>query len=196
MTLPIAVCVSGRGSNLQALIDAIQGGRLDAQIVLVASSRPDAPALDRARRAGFAIGIFKVTSSTRDQAQSAMGHAIRNAGARVVVLAGYDRILADSFWDAIGQIPVINVHPSLLPAFGKLNGKKVHEAVIAAGATETGVTVHRAHRGLLDEGEIVVQRRVPVLAGDTPEVLAERVLAEEHEALVDAVGRFVPAVRA
>ena len=194
MKLPIAVCVSGRGSNLQALIDATQSGRLDAEIVLVASSRSDVPALERAKRAGIATGIFTVTRDTRERAQGAMGHAIRNAGARLVVLAGYDRILADSFWDAIGEIPVINVHPSLLPAFGKLNGMKVHEAVIAAGASETGATVHRAHRGMLDEGEIVAQRRVPVLAGDSPEVLAERVLAEEHEALVDAVGRFTLAL--
>lgn len=194
MTLPIAVCVSGRGSNLQALIDATQGGRLDAAIVLVASSRGDAPALERAKRAGIATGIFRVTSATRDQAQGAMGHAIRNSGARLIVLAGYDRILADSFWDAIGEIPVINVHPSLLPAFGKLSGMKVHEAVIAAGVSETGATVHRAHRGMLDEGEVVAQRRVPVLAGDTPEVLAERVLAQEHEALVDAARRFALAL--
>jgi phosphoribosylglycinamide formyltransferase-1 len=192
MKLPIAVCVSGRGSNLQALIDAVQAGRLDAEIVLVCSSKEEALALDRARKAGIPTGIFKVTSSTRDQAQGAMGHAIRNAGARLIVLAGYDRILADSFWDTVGEIPVINIHPSLLPAFGKLNGMKVHEAVIAAGVKETGATVHRAHRGMLDEGEIVAQRRVPVLAGDTPEVLAERVLAEEHEALVEAVARFAP----
>jgi phosphoribosylglycinamide formyltransferase-1 len=192
MALQVAVCVSGRGSNLQALIDATQSGRLDAEVVLVASSRADAPALERAKRAGIATGTFRVTSSTRDQAQAAMGHAIRNAGARLVVLAGYDRILADTFWDAIGEIPVINIHPSLLPAFGKLNGMKVHEAVIAAGVTETGATVHRAYRGKLDEGEIVAQRRVPVLAGDTPERLAERVLAEEHQVLVEAVARFTP----
>ncbi len=191
MAFPLAVLVSGRGSNLQALIDAIQERRLDAEIVLVASSRADVPALDRARRAGIPTGLFKVTSSTREQAQAAMGHAVRNAGARLVVLAGYDRILADPFWDAIGQVPVINIHPSLLPAFGGLNGMKVHEAVIAARATESGATVHRAHRGSLDAGEIVVQRRVPVLPDDTPETLAERVLAVEHEAIVAAVRRLL-----
>lgn len=190
--LPVAVCVSGRGSNLQALIDATRDGRLDAEIVLVASSRPDALALERAKRVGIPTGIFKVNSATRAQAQAAMGHAIRNAGARLVVLAGYDRILADAFWDALGAVPVINIHPSLLPAFGALNGMKVHEAVIAAGVAETGVTVHRAYRGKLDEGEVVLQRRVPVLPGDTPESLATRVLAVEHEAIVEAVSRFVP----
>lgn len=191
VTLPIAVCVSGRGSNLQALIDAIEAGRLDARIVLVASSRQDAPALERAGRAGVPTAVFPVTNATRAEAQGAMGRAIRDAGARLVVLAGYDRYLADAFWDAVGDVPVINIHPSLLPAFGGLNGMKVHEAVIAAGATESGATVHRALRGRLDEGEILVQRRVPVLPGDTPRALAEGVLAEEHLALVDAVALFV-----
>ena len=185
--LPIAVAASGRGSNLQALIDAIADRRLDAEIVLVASSRPDAPALDRAQRAGIATGTFKVTSATRSQAQAAMGHALRNAGARLVVLAGYDRILVDAFWDALGEIPVINIHPSLLPAFAGLNNMKVHEAVIASGATETGVTVHRALRGKLDEGQIVLQRRVAVMPDDTAETLAARVLTVEHDAIVDAV---------
>ncbi len=190
MTLPIAVCVSGRGSNLQALIDAIRDGRLDARIVLVASSRSQVPALERADKAGIPSAVFPVTGATRSETQAAMGKAIAASGARVVVLAGYDRILADAFWDAVGDVPVVNIHPSLLPAFGGLNGMKVHEAVIAAGATESGATVHRAHRGKLDEGEILVQRRVPVLPGDTPETLAERVLGAEHGALVEAVAQL------
>lgn len=193
MARPIAVCVSGRGSNLQALIDAIAERRLDAHIVLVASSRADVPALERAQRAGLPCRVFPVTNATRETAQGAMGAAIAESGARLVVLGGYDRILADGFWDALGDVPVINIHPSLLPAFGGLNGMKVHQAVIAAGATGSGATVHRAHRGTLDDGEILVQKRVPVLPGDTPETLADRVLAAEHEALVEAVARFVPA---
>lgn len=190
---PIAVCVSGRGSNLQALIDAIAGGRLGARIVLVASSRADAKALGRARAAGLAARAFPVTRASRDDAQREMGAAIREAGARLVVLAGYDRILADAFWDALGDVPVINIHPSLLPAFGGLSDMRVHEAVIASGVSETGVTVHRAGRGTLDEGALVVQRRVPLLPGDTPATLAARVLAVEHEAIVEAVARLVPA---
>ena len=192
MTLSVAVCVSGRGSNLQALIDAIEAKRLDAEIVLVASSKENVVALQRAKSAGIPTAIFKVTRSSREQSQAAMAHAIRNSGARLVVLAGYDRILADGFWDALGDIPVINIHPSLLPAFARLNDMKVHEAVIASGARETGVTVHRAQKGTLDEGEIVVQRSVTVAPTDTPETLAARVLAVEHEAIVEAVARFVP----
>jgi phosphoribosylglycinamide formyltransferase-1 len=190
VALPTAVCVSGRGSNLQSLIDAITAGRLDAKIVLVVSSRPDVQAVERAAAAGIPTAIFKVTNATREESQRAMGIAIRSAGARLIVLAGYDRILADAFWDEIGDIPVINIHPSLLPAFGGLNNMKVHEAVIAAGVAESGATVHRAYRGMLDEGEIVTQRRVPVVAGDTPETLAARVLEAEHQAIVDAVSAF------
>ncbi|HET8568907.1 MAG TPA: phosphoribosylglycinamide formyltransferase [Candidatus Limnocylindria bacterium] len=190
MTFPVAVCVSGRGTNLQALIDATAGGRLPARIVLVASSRDMVPALARAKRAGLPYAVFPVTAEGRGDAQRAMGEAIVAAGARLVVLAGYDRILADPFWGAIGDIPVINIHPSLLPAFGGLNRLKVHEAVLAAGVKETGATVHRANRGKLDEGEIIVQRSVPVLPGDDPLTLEQRVLETEHAALVEAVARF------
>lgn len=195
MTLPIAVCVSGRGTNLQALIDAIAGGRLDARIVFVASSRKSAPALDRAIAAGIPCKAFPpAANGGREAAQALMASSIAREGAELIVLAGFDRILVDAFWDRIGDVPVINIHPSLLPAFGKLNGMAVHEAVLAAGATETGATVHRAHRGLLDEGEILLQRRVPVRPGDTPESLAERVLAVEHEVLVEAVAGLTRAL--
>ncbi|HEX4743498.1 MAG TPA: phosphoribosylglycinamide formyltransferase [Candidatus Limnocylindria bacterium] len=193
MTLPIAVCVSGRGTNLQALIDAIADGRLDARIVFVASSRKNAPALDRAIAAGIPCRAFPpAANGGRDAAQALMATAIAGEGAELVVLAGYDRILSDAFWDRLGDIPVINIHPSLLPAFGGLGmmGIKVHEAVLAAAQRETGATVHRAHRGLLDAGEILMQRRVPVLPGDDAETLAARVLAVEHELLVEAVRRF------
>ena len=193
MTLPIAVCVSGRGTNLQALIDAIAQGRLDARIVFVAASRKSTPALDRAIAAGIPSRAFPpAANGGREAAQTLMAAAIAGEGAELVVLAGYDRILSDAFWDRLGDIPVINIHPSLLPAFGGLGmmGPKVHEAVLAAGAAETGATVHRAHRGGLDEGEILVQRPVAVLAGDTVESLAARVLAVEHEILVEAVSRF------
>src|SRR5688572_6955206 len=193
MTLPIAVCVSGRGSNLQALIDAIAERRLDARIVFVASSKKNAPALDRAIAAGIPCRAFPpAANGGREAAQTLMAAAIVAEGAELVVLAGYDRILSDGFWERLGDVPVINIHPSLLPAFGGVGmmGPKVHEAVLAAGATETGATVHRAHRGMLDEGEILAQRAVPVIQGDDAEALNARVLAVEHEILVEAVGRF------
>lgn len=192
MTLRVGVCVSGRGTNLQAILDASRDGRLDAQVVYVASSRKSAPALERATAAGVPAEAFPpAANGGRDAAQQLMARRLVAAEVELVVLAGYDRILGDAFWEVLGErVPVINVHPSLLPAFGGLNRLRVHEAVLAAGVSETGCTVHRAHRGMLDEGEIIVQRRVPVLAGDDPETLEARVLAEEHVAIVEAVATF------
>jgi phosphoribosylglycinamide formyltransferase-1 len=191
MTLRVGVCVSGRGTNLQALLEACRDRRLDAQIVYVASSRKNAPALERAKAAGVPAEAFPpAANGGRDAAQQLMARRLVSADVELVVLAGYDRILTDPFWDVLGDVPVINIHPSLLPAFGGLNRLKVHEAVLAAGVSETGCTVHRAHRGMLDEGEIVVQRRVPVEPGDDPETLEARVLVAEHEAIVDAVAGF------
>jgi phosphoribosylglycinamide formyltransferase-1 len=192
VTLNIGVCVSGRGTNLQAILDACRDGRLDATVVYVGSSRKGAPALERAKAAGVPAEAFPpAANGGRDAAQQLMARRLVAAGVELVVLAGYDRILADPFWDVLGDVPVINVHPSLLPAFGGLNRLKVHEAVLAAGVAETGCSVHRAHRGMLDEGEILVQRRVPVLRGDDPETLEARVLEAEHLAIVDAVALFV-----
>lgn len=191
MTLRVGVCVSGRGTNLQAILDACREGRMDARVVYVGSSRKSAPALERAKIAGVPAEAFPpAANGGRDAAQQLMARRLVAADVELVVLAGYDRILADPFWDVLGDVPVINIHPSLLPAFGGLNRLKVHEAVLAAGVTETGCTVHRAHRGMLDAGETLVQRRVPVLPGDDPEALEARVLAAEHSALVDAVAVF------
>ena len=192
MTLRVGVCVSGRGTNLQAILDACRNGQVDGRVVYVGSSRKRAPALERARAAGVPAEAFPpAANGGRDAAQQLMGRRLVGAEVELVVLAGYDRILGDAFWDVLGDVPVINVHPSLLPAFGGLNRLQVHEAVLAAGVTETGCTVHRAHRGMLDEGETIVQRRVPVLPGDDPETLEARVLQQEHIAIVDAVRQFV-----
>jgi phosphoribosylglycinamide formyltransferase 1 len=191
VTLRIGVCVSGRGSNLQALLDACRDGRLDARVVYVGASRKSAPALERARSAGVpAEGFPPAANGGRDAAQLLMASRLVGADVELVVLAGYDRILCDEFFARLGSVPVINIHPALLPAFGGLNGIKVHEAVLAAGMGETGCTVHRAHAGQLDAGEILVQRRVPVVPGDDAETLAARVLEQEHVALVDAVAQF------
>ncbi|HTJ59568.1 MAG TPA: phosphoribosylglycinamide formyltransferase [Candidatus Saccharimonadales bacterium] len=192
MTLRVGVCVSGRGTNLQAIIDACSDGRLDARVVYVGSSRKSAPALERAKAAGVPAEAFPpAANGGRDAAQQLMARRLVAADVELVVLAGYDRILGDAFWDVLGdEVPVINIHPSLLPAFGGLNRLAVHEAVLAAGVSETGCTVHRAHRGMLDAGETIVQRRVPVLLGDDPERLEARVLGEEHVAIVEAVALF------
>lgn len=193
MTLPVGVLVSGRGTNLQAILDACASGRLDARVVLVASDRPAIPALERASRAGAATAVFdEAAIGSRKAAHSAIADALRARGVQLVVLAGFARILDASFFEHLGAVPVINVHPALLPRFGGrgMIGAKVHAAVLASGEKESGATVHRAEPGKVDEGEILVQRRVPVLAGDTPDTLADRVLAQEHEALIGAISLF------
>lgn len=187
MTLRVAVLVSGRGTNLQALLDA-QDARFT--VILVCANRDRIPALERAARAGVPAAVF--ADDDRVVAQSAMAGALREARVDLVVLAGFDRILAPEFFTTLGDVPVISTHPSLLPRFGGrgMIGLRVHEAVLAAGERETGCTVFRTRPHGLDEGEVLAQRRVKVLLGDTPETLEARVLAEEHRAIVDAVRSF------
>lgn len=192
MTFPIGVLVSGRGTNLQALLDACTSGALDARVVYVASNRANVPALIRARRAGVAHGAFTADAyPTRAAAQEAIASALVDAGARLVVLAGFDHILTPGFFVRLAGVPVINIHPALLPLFGGrgMHGDRVHAAVLAANAKESGVTVHRVHPDTVDLGEVIVQRRVPVHEGDDVATLSARVLAVEHEAIVEAVRR-------
>ncbi len=188
--LRIGVLVSGRGTNLQALLDA-QGGEF--RVLLVGSNRAGVAALGRARRAGVDAQVFAGAAG-----EAPMASALRDAGVDLVVLAGFDRILEPAFFDALGEVPVISTHPSLLPKFGGrgMIGLRVHEAVLAAGERESGCTVFRTRPDVLDEGEILAQRRVPVLESDTPRTLEARVLAAEHEALVDVVRRFAIGARA
>src|SRR5439155_1524003 len=188
------VLVSGRGSNLQAILDACASGELDARVAIVVSNHAGVPALQRAALAGVPSAVFTLrTYSDRAAAHSAMATAIAGVGAELVVLAGFDHILAPIFLRLRG-VPVINLHPALLPLFGGrgMHGDRVHEAVLASGATESGCTVHRVHPETVDLGEVVVQRRVPVEPDDTAATLAARVLEQEHGAIVDAIRRFVP----
>ena len=196
MTLPIGVLVSGRGSNLQAILDACAAHALDARVVFVACNRENTPALIRAERAGVRRGTFTSAKyGSRSVAHGAIADNLVMAGARLVVLAGFDHILEPIFFVKLGGRPVINIHPALLPFFGGkgMHGDKVHAAVLAAKATESGVTVHRVHPDTVDMGEVIVQRRVPVLDGDDVNALSGRVLAVEHQAIVEAIRRFTPA---
>ncbi|HUQ42665.1 MAG TPA: phosphoribosylglycinamide formyltransferase [Candidatus Limnocylindrales bacterium] len=195
MTLPIGVLVSGRGTNLQAILDACATGGIGARVVFIASNRENVPALIRAERAGVRRGTFTVAKyGTRAAAHGAIADNLAMAGARLVVLAGFDHILEPIFFVKLAGIPVINVHPALLPFFGGkgMHGDKVHDAVLRAKAKESGVTVHRVHPDTVDLGEVIVQRRVPVLESDDVPTLSARVLAVEHEAIVEAIRRFVP----
>ena len=196
MTARVAVLVSGRGSNLQALLAAITAGALDARIVYVASNHADVPALEHARASGVSCGVFEAPQipGGRVAAQAAMVEALAASRPDLVVLAGFDRILEDVVFEKLAGVPLLNIHPSLLPKHGGpgMLGARVHAAVLAAGERESGCTVHLVERGVVDGGRIVLQRRVPVLPGDDVEALAARVLREEHVALVKAVRTFGP----
>ena len=173
----VAVAVSGGGSNLQALLDSLPAAG-PARIALVLSNSAKAGGLARAEAKGVTTAVL------RDHASGAEWLALLEAhGIELIVLAGYLKLVPPEVIAAFrGRI--VNVHPALLPAFGGpgMYGKRVHEAVIAAGATESGCTVHLVDEEY-DRGEILAQARVPVLPGDTAESLAARVLAEEHRLL-------------
>ena len=176
--LRIGALASGGGSNLQAIIDAVADGRLDAEIVLTISNNSRSTALKRARDAG--IPAKHISGATHPDPDAAIADALANRGVELVALAGYMKKLGPR---ALGRFPnrVVNIHPSLLPKFGGrgMYGGRVHAAVLAAGERETGVTVHLAN-GEYDRGPIIAQSRLPVFADDTPETLAARVLEREH----------------
>lgn len=184
--LPIAVLASGRGSNLQALIDAIEDGRLAARIVLVASDRPGCVALARAERHGIATWASRPHQhASRAAFDRALFDAVAHSGAELVVCAGYMRIVgADSVARFAGRI--INIHPSLLPRYPGLD---THARVLAAGDAEHGASVH-VLTPELDAGPVLAQARVPVLDGDDAEGLAARVLAREHPLLIAVTALF------
>jgi len=175
-TLKVAVLVSGRGSNLQALIDACAAPEFPAEIAVVISNVEGVYALERARLAGIPCGVIDHRAfAGREPFELAVHAALVEAGAEVVCLAGFMRLLTDGFVE-LWRDRLINIHPSLLPAF---RGLHVHERVIAAGARFSGCTVHFV-RPAMDDGPIIVQAVVPVHAHDDADRLAARVLAEEH----------------
>jgi phosphoribosylglycinamide formyltransferase-1 len=187
----LGVLVSGRGSNLQALIDRSADGSLPADIVVVASNRPSAAALGRAREAGIQTRAFPQSAygglAERDAALCAYLVANR---VELLVLAGYDRVLARVVLDTFRH-RIINIHPSLLPAFaGTL---RAPAEALAHGVKVTGCTVHFVDDNL-DAGPIILQRAVPVEDDDTAETLAARILVEEHRILSEAI-RLIAAGR-
>lgn len=179
----LAVFLSGSGSTLQNLLDRCGDGRLAATVIGVVSSKPDAFGVERARRAGVPV----VIAEKAGRSETAFA-AAREWQADLVILAGWLHLL-NVPPDFRGR--VLNVHPSLLPKYGGkgMYGRHVHEAVLAAGDAESGCTVHLVD-DTYDTGPLVLQRRVPVLPGDTPDTLAERVQAAEREALPLAIAQF------
>ncbi|MCH4027014.1 MAG: phosphoribosylglycinamide formyltransferase [Acetobacter fabarum] len=174
---PVAILLSGRGSNATALITAAQDPDFPARICLVLSNNPDAPGLDMARAAGLPTLAIDHRSFGKDRAahERAIHAALEDSGAQAVCLAGYMRLLTPYLTTAwAGRM--LNIHPSLLPSFPGLH---THERALAAGVRLHGCTVHLVTEGM-DEGPILGQAAVPVLSGDTPDLLAARVLQQEH----------------
>ncbi len=189
MPMKLAVCVSGRGSNLVALLEALAGSS-QADVVLVLSNRADAPALELARGRGIAAESL---DDHRDATEWL--RRLRTHGVELIVLAGYLKLVPPGVIAAYRD-RILNVHPALLPDFGGpgMYGHHVHEAVIRSGATVSGATVHLVDEAY-DRGQILAQARVPVLPDDTPATLAARVLRAEHRLLPAVVLRAAEAGR-
>ncbi|HWW82831.1 MAG TPA: phosphoribosylglycinamide formyltransferase [Vicinamibacterales bacterium] len=172
----IAVLVSGRGSNLQSIIDAVAHGRLDARVAVVISNRATAFGLERARAAGIeALHIDPREYSGRDAYDAAIVAALSARRVELVCLAGFMRVVGPVLLDAFPD-RILNIHPSLLPSFPGLHAQR---QALEHGVRVSGATVHLVTREL-DDGPIVLQAGVPVLEGDTVEMLSERILVEEH----------------
>ena len=178
--LKVAVLVSGGGTNLQAIIDAVNEGKItNAEISLVISNNKNAYALERAKNAGIAsMCISPKEYATRDDFHVALTKTLKNEGVDLVVLAGYLVAIPEML---VKEFPnkIINVHPSLIPSFCGVGyyGLKVHEAALARGIKVTGATVHFVDCGM-DTGPIILQKAVDIEAGDTPEVLQRRVMEQ------------------
>jgi phosphoribosylglycinamide formyltransferase-1 len=180
----IAVLISGRGSNLQALIDAVSDGRLRAEIAVVISNRADAQGLERARAANIdTLTIPHRDFPTRDAFEAVLVRELRVRDVSLICLAGFMRLLGPTFLDAFPN-RILNIHPSLLPAFPGVDAQR---QAWDHGAKIAGATVHFV-TGELDGGPIITQRAIPVLDDDTPETLAARILDVEHRIYPEAVG--------
>lgn len=202
--MKIAVLVSGGGTNLQALIDYEKNTKdCPYKIQIVIADTKKAFALERAQKAGietkivspFAVlGEEKAKQTSKEEKRIAVSDAAlkaaKDAGCDAIVLAGWLTVLSGKIIEEYSN-RIVNLHPALLPKFGGVGmwGHNVHEAVLAAGETESGCTVHLVDSGC-DTGKILVQKKVPVLKGDTPETLYARIAPEEHKAMVEGVCRL------
>lgn len=191
MSTRIAVLCSGGGSNLQAIIDAVEAGKIDGEIVLVIANASKAYALERARNHGIpAMFISKKQAGSTEAFNDEILRQLQAVNAELVVLAGYLPIVGGQIVRAY-EHRIINIHPALIPSFCGVGmyGHHVHEAVLAYGAKISGATTHFVDEQV-DHGGVIMQKSVPVLEGDTPEALAARVLEVEHEILPESVRLF------
>jgi phosphoribosylglycinamide formyltransferase 1 len=179
----LGVLISGRGSNLKAIIDAIAQKRLDASIAIVISNRAGAPGLEHARRAGIETLVIDHRSfKSREDYDRVLVKELKDRGVALVCLAGFMRLLSPVMVAAFPN-RILNIHPSLLPKYAGLHPQ---QQALDDGATVSGATVHFVNTEL-DAGPIVLQREVPVLKGDTERTLADRILEVEHALYPDAI---------
>ncbi len=182
----LGILLSGRGSNFLAIADSVAARRTPAQIALVVSNRAEAPGIAAARDRGLPHVVFPSKGRAREEHDREVVAALRSAGVELVCLAGYMRLLSPEFIRAFPQ-RILNIHPSLLPAFPGLDAQK---QALEYGVKITGCTVHFVDEHL-DHGPIIVQRSVPVLDGDTVETLSARILEQEHIAYTEAINRVL-----
>jgi phosphoribosylglycinamide formyltransferase 1 len=181
----LGILLSGRGSNFEAIADSIQAGRLPAEIAIVISNRPDAPGLESAKRRGLNARLIPSKGRVREEHDAEVVAALKEAKVDLVCLAGYMRLLSPEFVRAFPNC-IINIHPSLLPAFPGLEAQK---QAIEYGAKVSGCTVHFVDEHL-DHGPIILQKTVPVLDTDDEHSLAERILEQEHIAYTEALNKL------
>lgn len=185
--MKIGILISGRGSNMVALVDAVKSGEIRAsEIAVVISDKADAAGLARARERGVETVVVERNGRARHEHDAEIIAELQKRGVELVCLAGYMRLLSPSFVQAFPN-RIINIHPSLLPAFPGLDAQK---QAFEAGVKVTGCTVHYVDE-LLDHGPVILQREVAVREGDTAETLAARILECEHDLYVDAVRELV-----
>jgi len=183
----LGVLISGRGSNLKAIIDAIDRKTLDATIAIVISNVADAPGLDHAKQAGIETLVLSHKGfASREEYDRALVVELKKRNVALVCLAGFMRLLSPYFVDAYPE-RILNIHPSLLP---KYPGLHPQQQALADHATESGATVHIVNKDL-DAGPIVLQRSVPVMKGDTADTLAARILEMEHQLYPEAISKVL-----
>jgi phosphoribosylglycinamide formyltransferase 1 len=185
MTAPkkLGILLSGRGSNFEAIADSIQAGRLRAEIAIVISNRADAPGLEAAKRRGLNAVLIASKGRVREEHDADVIAALHHAQVDLICLAGYMRLLSPHFIQAFPN-RIVNIHPSLLPAFPGMDAQK---QALEYGAKVTGCTVHFVDEHL-DNGPIILQKTVPVLDEDDVHTLSARILEQEHAAYSEAIG--------
>lgn len=175
--LPIAVLVSGSGTNLQAIVDAIEAGALAAEIRVVISNNPKAPAVERCRKHGIPAVLHPNGSyGSKEEFEAAISQTVIESGAELICLAGFMKVLSPAFVKRFAG-RIMNIHPALLPSFPGLHGQR---QALEYGVKISGCTVHFVNEGV-DAGPIVLQAAVPVMDNDTEETLSARILNEEHK---------------